>query len=467
MDVVELCDGVLGHPALPGQPGGAGARQSAESHEFGLLAFGRDLRVDEAERLLDSSGTTHTASAAPDDEGDGGAKEPYLAALAQRVLALAPGQALLRFSTRDLNAQDALAISPPAVRAQFRGQKTAAVWDPADADVRWPLFHSGVAAALALERDQLRQAHPSWVLLNWPAEPAPDAADASAEHRAFGRALASHAGFLLGMGLLSHDASPPADGGASPAGRPPRNGPLCNMPPWQAFKYLSRRDGLTSIALLLGCACAHRGSMNGPVNKILSLHIPNLLPPGSSELMLLSYGTQAAAMLGLGLLFMRSQNRRMVEVMLHELSSVACTAHGAAADRLDAASGDPAESSPECYSLAAGFALGLVALGRGMSARTLADLHLLDSLSAAMGGTAGAAHPQEHAAAAGSAVSDLGATAAIGLVFLGTGYGPAAQRLALPQMLQHLRTADPFSVLWRVLMRSLIMLDDVEPTAAW
>ncbi|KAJ2711732.1 Anaphase-promoting complex subunit 1, partial [Coemansia spiralis] len=486
-DVVELCDAVLEQPARD-WPGSAGPQQSAESHEFSLLAFSRDLRLDEAERLLDSSGPTYTTSGPPDSDAAGdAAKKLYLAALGCRVLALAPGQSLLRYSTRDLNPQDALAIRPPVVHAQFRGQKGTAAWDPGSTDISWPLFHSGVAAALAIERNQLRQAHPSWVLLNWPAEPAldADAAEASAEHKAFGEALASHAGFLLGMGLLSRDADPGADG-VSTAGRQPHNGPLCNMPPWQAFKYLSRRNGLTSIALLLGCACAHRGTMNGPVNKILSLHIPNLLPPGSSELMLLSYGTQAAAMLGLGLLFMRSQNRRMVEVLLHELASARWAPHDGATDRLDSA--DPAESSAECYSLAAGFALGLVALGRGMSARTLADLHLLDSLSDAMSGASSTAHLRGHAGSDGGgrheagalgmlgrmsisapagAVSDLGTTAAIGLVFLGTNYDPAAQRLALPQAEQSLRTADPFGVLWKVLMRSLIMLDDIHPTAAW
>ncbi|KAJ1726183.1 Anaphase-promoting complex subunit 1, partial [Coemansia biformis] len=321
-----------------------------------------------------------------------------------------------------------------------------------------------------------------------------DAVDDGTEHKAFGDSLASHAGFLLGMGLLPRDAAPSTDGTAV-AGRQLRNGPLCNMPPWQAFKYLSRRHGLTSIALLLGCACAHRGTMNGAVSKILSLHIPNLLPPGSSELMLLSYGTQAAAMLGLGVLFMRSQNRRMVEVMLHELASIRWTAHDGASDRLDAA--DPAESSAECYSLASGFALGLVALGRGMSARTLAGLHLLDSLSDAMngagasstarmrghaatamsGGDVGAGNGPHEAAldmldrmsisAPGGRVSELGAVAAIGLVFLGTNYDPAAQRLALPTAQQHLRSADPFTVLWKVLMQSLIMLDHIQPTPEW
>ncbi|KAJ2782495.1 Anaphase-promoting complex subunit 1 [Coemansia javaensis] len=482
--VTELCDEAVDHAAQAG----AAPRLAARAHEFSQLAFSRDLRLDEAERLLDTSAAVHTTTDA-DAPGDGGGddasspKARFLDALSRRVLALPPGQSLLRYSTRELSQLGAFAIARPEVAARFRGQKTAAVWDRGEADVGWPLFHSGVAAALSIERDQLARAHPSWVLLNWPAEPAleQDPAEDSDAQRAFADALALHAGFLLGMGLLPRPGDGPEDAAAAAATA--ATGPLCNMPPWQAFKYLSRRHGLTSIALLLGCACAHRGSMSGSVSKILSLHIPVLLPPGSSELMLLSYGTQAAAMLGLGLLFMRSQNRRMVEVMLHELAAVRAAPQPDAPDCSDPA--DPTESTAECYSLAAGFALGLVVLGRGMSARALADLNLLDSLSEAIAGPGAGpgtdpCGPASGAAAANEAVgmlgrmsisgghvSSLGAIAAVGLVFLGTNYAPAAQRLALPQEQQHLRATDPFVVLWKTLMRALIMLDHVQPTREW
>ncbi|KAJ2824509.1 Anaphase-promoting complex subunit 1, partial [Coemansia furcata] len=221
--------------------------------------------------------------------------------------------------------------------------------------------------------------------------------------------------------------------------------------------------------------------MNSSVSKILSLHIPNLLPPGSSELMLLSYGTQAAAMLGLGLLFMRSQNRRMVEIMLRELLNIKQSPLGNASNCLD--NSDAAESTAECYSLASGFALGLVVLGQGLSTQSLADLRLLDTLSETMGsGNSGAGRGTGSAidqngarihsdlaldASDGGSISDLGLIAALGLAFLGTDYGPAAQRLALPAVAQQLRTADPFILLWKSLMRFLILLSSVRPTREW
>ncbi|KAJ1853602.1 Anaphase-promoting complex subunit 1 [Coemansia sp. RSA 1822] len=470
--IVEICDKVLDQHAERKRTW----TQSPRAREFSMLVFNRDLRLEEAERLLDLSAPTYTTTAldgADTADDPDRTKSQYLGLLARRVLALPLGQSLLRYSSRQLNPQDALPIDLPVVAAQFRGNKAESTWT-SDTDVSWPLFHSGVAAALSVERDQLRREHPSWVLLNWPTEPADSPQDDPNAMKEFDAALASHAGFLLGVGLLPRDLET-SDKYDTSEQRRNISGPLSNMPPWQTFKYLSKRHGLTSIALLLGCACAHRGTMNSSVSKILSLHIPNLLPPGSSELMLLSYGTQAAAMLGLGLLFMQSQNRRMVEVMLHELESAEEVRSGS---RLDGV--DPAESTAECYSLASGFSLGLVVLGCGLSTKTLADLRLLDTLSSVINGGRSGAAPASRIAKDGaeleafaslnissSGLSNVGAVAAIGLAFLGTNYSPAAQRLAAPSPLQQLRTADPFMLLWKTLMQLLIMLDHIQPTSAW
>ncbi|KAJ2620936.1 Anaphase-promoting complex subunit 1 [Coemansia sp. RSA 1358] len=514
-DIVELCNQVIDRATAASRDrSNAGNNDlSAQYHAISPKVFKSDLRVDEIERLLQVDAVTHTAGAVsgpePTDDAEA-ARMQYMNYLARRVLALPLGRSLLKYSTCDLNSQDSLSVTNPRVAARFRGNKVETVWAAGDSDMHWPLFHSGVAAALSIERDQLRQAHSSWVLLHWPSETSPSTDNTNEEDSKgqYRDALSTHAGLLFGMGLLSNRNSDNKSGiiGTDSnsiffAGKkPPSNGPLCDVPPWQVFKYLSIRHGLTSIALLLGYACAHRGSMSGSVSKILSLHIPNLLPPGSSELMLLSYGIQAAAMLGLGLLFMKSQNRRMAEVMLHELSSMKWATPDNTSSRLDDT--DPAEGTAECYSLASGFALGFVALGQGLATRTLADLRLLDALSELLSGATTnignmirySSQPAESAAlnsnsagehsayygsmptmfsqlstapASGGKLSDLGVIAAIGLVFLGTNYMPAAQRLALPASFNQLKVADPFIVLWKTLMRSLIMLDHISTTKEW
>ncbi|KAJ2854505.1 Anaphase-promoting complex subunit 1, partial [Coemansia erecta] len=502
-EIVRICEQTLEQPSSQALGGGKGDSGSvsaiADAREIGLSAFSRDLRIDEIDRMLNISATAYAHSPpteASSSETAESLKTQYLDLLARRVLALSIGRAAFSFSTDALNPQDALPIDYPRVAVRFRGHKSESLWSPpADCDTSWPLFHSGVLSALSLDRDQVRCAHPSWVLLNWPSEQPSDMESDTEDdaQRRYKGSLASHAGFILGMGLLSNDIDTNTadkqqhpclykNSGRGSGGRGDRksNGPLCDVPPWQVFKYLSIRHGLTSIALLLGCACAHRGTEDAAVCKILSLHIPALLPPGSSELMLLSHGTQAAAALGLGLLFMASQNRRIAEVMLNELSTIRSATLTVVSTRLDGV--DPTESTAECYSLAAGFALGLVALGQGLSTRTLADLHLLDALTEIINGSRDGRISQSesaieaigrlsinpsHGSRNTSEISDLGAVAALGLVFIGTNYQPAANRLAIPVSTRVLRSIDPFSLLWRTLMHSLIMMDSIAASREW
>ncbi|KAJ2719890.1 Anaphase-promoting complex subunit 1, partial [Coemansia sp. Benny D115] len=491
-DIVELCEGAVGSANSSQKSGGSNGGSNSNSsksisnaQEVSRVAFSRDLRIDEMDQML-QIGTTvyvrHVLSETQSPDDADAAKSQFMNLLARRSLALPLGRAAFSYSSQDLNLQDALPIVYPRVAARFLGSKLDTVWTaPGDINMSWPLFHSGVLATLSLDRDQARSAHPSWVLLNWPTEQSAEYDTGTEDdlQQRYKDSLASHAGFLFGMGLISNSLD------SSKTKNTPSKGPLSDIPPWQAFKYLSIRHGLTSIALLMGCACAHRGSMDASVSKILSLHIPTLLPPGSSELMLLSHGTQAAAILGLGLLYMGSQNRRMSEVMLNELSSIRKAAPSpSVSTRLDGA--DPAESTAECYSLAAGFALGLVVLGQGLSTNTLADLQLLDALSEIVSGSEKPEAANDTAPLdmlgrlsldsgqdarggnrAAAHVSEFGAVAALGLIFLGTNYRPAAQRLLIPTTAHELRSADPLYLLWKTLMHSLIMLDSISSTTSW
>src|SRR5205823_6394591 len=146
----------------------------------------------------------------------------------------------------------------------------------------WAFFHAGVAAGLTISRDA-KGIDSSWILYNRPD---------SLTNR--------HAGFLLALGL---------------------NGHLKGIARWVAYKYLTSKHTMTSIGMLLGLAASHLGTMDALVNRMLCVHVVRMLPAGSAELNLPPL-TQTAGLLGLGLLYCNTQNRRMTEAMISEIEHI-------------------------------------------------------------------------------------------------------------------------------------------------
>lgn len=154
-------------------------------------------------------------------------------------------------------------------------------------------------------------------------------------------------------------------------------GHLTTLSDFHLYDYLQEKHELTVIGLLLGvtagrcaplCTANLRlklqsrvqfalapmvtcrvGSMSSSLASLLSLYLPPLLPLGSAD-MEVSHGMQTAALAGMGLLFLGSGNRHLVEVMLREIG------------RLPGPELEFAENR-ESYSLTAGLALGMITLG--------------------------------------------------------------------------------------------------------
>ena len=63
------------------------------------------------------------------------------------------------------------------------------------------------------------------------------------------------------------------------------------------------------------------GSMNLSTASLFSIFFPPLLPPGAADLEI-SILMQTAAMMGLGLLYMGSCHRYMVETMLKQIGKL-------------------------------------------------------------------------------------------------------------------------------------------------
>lgn len=146
--------------------------------------------------------------------------------------------------------------------------------------MNWADFHNGVAAGLRISPSS-RSIDSSWIAFNKPQELSPE-----------------HAGFLYGLGL---------------------NGHLEEMLTWHTFGYLTPKHDLTSIGILLGLSTANVGTGNRHVTKMIAVHTPALLPTPAIDLNV-PLLTQAAGLIGIGLLYMGTKNRRMAEMALHQIS---------------------------------------------------------------------------------------------------------------------------------------------------
>lgn len=75
---------------------------------------------------------------------------------------------------------------------------------------------------------------------------------------------------------------------------------------------------MTSIGLLLGVSAAKLGTMDISITRLLSIHIPALLPPTSTELDV-PHNVQVAAVIGIGLVYQGTAHRHIAEVLLAEI----------------------------------------------------------------------------------------------------------------------------------------------------
>jgi len=406
-----------------------GTRQDGE---FARLRFRKDRRLVEVRRCLSASNAVRLrlpSNTEVTDHDVHAVHQARLQLLARRTLSLAVGRGMFTLGLATPLPTEALPI--PALQLAGRLptndaliQLDLALLPPEHA--AWPEFHNGVATALRLCLGQTNISR-TWIVYNKPET-----------------ANYAHAGVLMGLGLQGH---------------------LKALAKTDLYSYLCQDHEPTQIGIMLGMAVSKRGSLDEAVFKMLYVHVPSLHPANYPDLEV-SSAVQTAAVMGIGLLYQGSKNRRMAEMLLAEIGRRACN------DRLQ---------DREGYSLAAGLALGLVCLGQGNSAAGLADLHIENTLRKYLAGGAASRAPSSTSIQAqvpdptlccrikegdnvNLDVTAPGATLALGLMFLKTNNTTVADRLAVPKtsfLLQYLR---PDLVLLRVLARNLVMWDAIEPT---
>ncbi|KAL2266823.1 hypothetical protein VTJ83DRAFT_6175 [Remersonia thermophila] len=276
--------------------------------------------------------------------------------------------------------------------------------------INWAFFHLGVAGGLAIS-PQAKGIDTSWILYNKP-----------------GQDLSNrHAGFLLALGL---------------------NGHLKSVARWVAFKYLTPKHTMTTIGLLLGLAASHIGTMDALMTRLLSVHVTRMLPRGAADLNL-STATQTSGLMGIGLVFCNSQQRRMSEIMLSEIEHLGSEVEEEGAVR------------DESYRLAAGFALGLINLGKGGDLRGLRDMQLTEKLLTLATATKRVelVNVLDWSAA--------GAVVAIALIYLKSEDHIVARKVDVPDSLLQFDYVRPDILLLRTVAKHLILWSGIDPTFDW
>ncbi|KAJ1978116.1 Anaphase-promoting complex subunit 1 [Dimargaris xerosporica] len=335
-------------------------------HEVMLLKFSQDQRIREVAKLLRSHKPARLPAIAPaslaaqDDMAD--AEQRALQQVALRTLALPVGRALLQYGSTLPVLTETFPVPGLCLDAKFGPSRSVVEYQitdesETDALLTWPRFHDGVAAALSIS-SEAAALDSSWILLNQSHGDSGDTDDLrdtfAAQTSSPGKmaALASHAGWIYGLGLTGH---------------------LRQLISWQAFHYLATKHAATSVGMLLGLAAAYHGTGDDTVARLLAIHVPAFLPPNSSELQL-SPLNKMAGIMGMGLLFAQTNHRRTVEVLVRELLSHRAT------KLLDSETDTGTDVTSHADLLMVGMSLGLVTLGRGRDAPGIADLGISDSL---------------------------------------------------------------------------------------
>ncbi|KAJ8932971.1 hypothetical protein NQ314_014302 [Rhamnusium bicolor] len=400
------------------------------------LRFNKDVRVNEARKMLRSSKPVPIVLTQRPDVSDHDfieEQEKHLYGICIRTMALPVGRGMFTLRTATPVITEPLPTPPLCLTGKAPPRGTTVDLNHIDTPANmslWPLFHNGVANGLRITPDA-HNIDNTWIIFN----KSKGGVDPQMEH----------AGFLLALGL---------------------NGHLKNLALNSTFNYLEKLHEMTSVGILLGLSAAFRGTCHPNLTKTLAIHVEALLPPTSMELDV-PQNLQVAGLLGVGLVYQGTAHRHMTEVLLSEIGRPPGPEMENSIDR-------------ESYSLAAGLSLGLVTLKHGGHPAGLSDLNVPDTLHYYMvGGNKRSLTGSQkdkyktpsfqirEGSSVNLDVTAPGATLALGLMYLGTGNKAVADWMAPPETQYLLDFVRPDFLMLRILSRSLILWNDVEPCKDW
>ncbi|MBN3295003.1 APC1 protein, partial [Amia calva] len=406
------------------------------NHEVMSLIWSQDLRVQEVRRLLQSSrparvNVVHLPEVSDHEYIE--EKENKLLQLCQRTMALPVGRGLFTLFSYHPVPTEPLPVPKLNLTGRAPPRNTTVDLNSGNIDVppnmtSWSSFHNGVAAGLKIA--PASQVDSAWIAYNKPKN---------------SELANEYAGFLMALGL---------------------NGHLTKLATLNIHDYLTKGHEMTSIGLLLGVSAAKLGTMDMSITRLLSIHIPALLPPTSTELDV-PHNVQVAAVVGIGLVYQGTGHRHNAEVLLAEIGRPPGPEMEYCTDR-------------ESYSLAAGLALGMVCLGHGSNLTGMSDLNVPEQLYQYMVGGHRRSHTginrEKHKSPSyqikeGDTINvDVtcpGATLALAMIYLKTNNRSIADWLRAPDTMFLLDFIKPEFLLLRTLARCLIMWEEILPNSEW
>ncbi|KAI4812434.1 hypothetical protein KUCAC02_023822 [Chaenocephalus aceratus] len=363
------------------------------------LIWSQDLRVQEVRRLLQSSRPVRVSVVQLPEVSDHEyieEKENKLLQLCQRTMALPVGRGLFTLFSYHPVLTEPLPVPKLNLTGRAPPRNTMVDLNSGNIDVppnmtSWPSFHNGVAAGLKIA--PASQVDSAWIAYNKPKIP---------------ELANEYAGFLMALGLNGH---------------------------------------LTKLATLNIHDYPHQaklGTMDMSITRLLSIHIPALLPPTSTELDV-PHNVQVAAVIGIGLVYQGTGHRHNAEVLLSEIGRPPGPEMEYCTDR-------------ESYSLAAGLALGMVCLGHGSNLIGMTDLNVPEQLYQYM---------IKEGDTINVDVTCPGATLALAMIYLKTNNRSIADWLKPPDTWFLLDFIKPEFLLLRTLARCIIMWDEILPNTEW
>lgn len=397
------------------------------------LRYGHDLRLNEVRRLLCSARPVAIQTSTNPTASDQDLQQQQLWNFAQRTTALPFGRGAFTLATTYTLLTEALVFPKLVLTGRLPAQQNATVnLDLSTRSVSefnsWAEFHNGVAAGLRLAPFQEKMLR-TWIQYNRPSEP-----------------NFTHAGLLLAFGMHEH---------------------LRVLTMTDAYRYLSQDHDITRLGLLLGLAASHRGTMHPAISKMLYFHVPSRHPSSPLELELPTL-LQSAAVMGIGLLYEGSAHALTMKILLGEIGR---------------RSGGDNVLEREGYAVAAGSALGFVALGRGSDAFGFMGT-FLDRLFQYIGNKE--VYHEKHLNAPTGAddqsgntgqmmdgaqinvdVTAPGAIIALALIFLKAESEEIAARLSVPDTHFDLQYVRPDFVMLRIIARNLILWSRIQPSKGW